>query len=272
MVSAEFNEQIDIQTTRSNQVKVQSDNMAADHYLQSDFIEDEASLEKWKSLSSRVDESEANPSGGFECNICLDAVQDPVVTICGHLYCWSCIYRWINRRNNDSPENPDQQQPQCPVCKSELSEKTLIPLYGRGRTTSSSASDLGILVPRRPPSPRCGFNMLIPNITTGNSLPAQRRQQSYVDPSRPFHPSSPMIGIGRMTPTVIDPVVGMFGEMAYSRIFGNWDTTPHTYPNSYHLAGSSSPRVRRHILRTDKSLSRVCFFLFCCVMLCLVLF
>lgn len=259
--------------------------MAADHYLQRaaiqrDFTEDEASLEKWKSLSPRVDESEANPSGGFECNICLDVVQDPVVTICGHLYCWPCIYRWINRHDN-SPENLDHQQPQCPVCKSELSEKTLIPLYGRGKTMSSSkdkASNLGILIPQRPPSPRCGVNMLIPNITTGHSLPPQRHRPSYVDPSQPFFPSpsshmaSPMIGIGAMTPNVIDPMVGMFWEMIYSRIFGNSDTTLYTYPNSYHLAGSSSPRLRRHIVQTDKSLSRVCFFLFCCVLLCLVLF
>lgn len=259
--------------------------MAADHYLQRaaiqrDFTEDEASLEKWKSLSPRVDESEANPSGGFECNICLDVVQDPVVTICGHLYCWPCIYRWINRHDN-SPENLDHQQPQCPVCKSELSEKTLIPLYGRGKTMSSSkdkASNLGILIPQRPPSPRCGVNTLIPNITTGHSLPPQRHRPSYVDPSQPFFPSpsshmaSPMIGIGAMTPNVIDPMVGMFWEMIYSRIFGNSDTTLYTYPNSYHLAGSSSPRLRRHIVQTDKSLSRVCFFLFCCVLLCLVLF
>ena len=29
----------------------------------------------------------------FECNICLDAARDPVVTQCGHLYCWPCLHR-----------------------------------------------------------------------------------------------------------------------------------------------------------------------------------
>ena len=29
----------------------------------------------------------------FECNICFDAAKDPVVTQCGHLYCWSCLHQ-----------------------------------------------------------------------------------------------------------------------------------------------------------------------------------
>ena len=32
-------------------------------------------------------------SSPFECNICLELARDPVVTYCGHLYCWPCIYR-----------------------------------------------------------------------------------------------------------------------------------------------------------------------------------
>ena len=29
----------------------------------------------------------------FECNICYEIAREPVVTLCGHLYCWPCIYR-----------------------------------------------------------------------------------------------------------------------------------------------------------------------------------
>lgn len=31
----------------------------------------------------------------FDCNICLESVEEPVVTRCGHLYCWSCLYKWL---------------------------------------------------------------------------------------------------------------------------------------------------------------------------------
>ena len=34
-------------------------------------------------------------SSPFDCNICLEALNEPVVTQCGHLYCWPCLYTWI---------------------------------------------------------------------------------------------------------------------------------------------------------------------------------
>ncbi|KAL0320328.1 UNVERIFIED_CONTAM: E3 ubiquitin-protein ligase RMA1H1 [Sesamum radiatum] len=242
--------------------------------IQRDFNEAEASFENWKSLTSTLDEPETNSSGGFECNICLDLVQDPVVTFCGHLYCWPCIYKWISCQDT-SPENPYHQKPQCPVCKTEVSQKTLIPLYGRGQTPNSPQDECSHLIPQRPPSPRCRGGTLLLNMTSNHMSPIhQLHRRSYAQPSSPYHvgghPASPMLG--GSTTHLADPMIGMFGEMVYARIFGNSETTLYTYPNSYHLAGSSSPRLRRHMMQTDRSLSRVCFFLCCCVVLCLLLF
>ena len=59
----------------------------------------------------------------FDCNICFDEVQEPVISLCGHLYCWPCIFRWIQR----------VPQPLCPVCKAGIGEDKLIPVYGRGK-------------------------------------------------------------------------------------------------------------------------------------------
>ena len=29
----------------------------------------------------------------FDCHICYDTAREPVVTLCGHLYCGPCLYR-----------------------------------------------------------------------------------------------------------------------------------------------------------------------------------
>eukprot|EP00053_Salpingoeca_punica_P019493 m.197451 g.197451 ORF g.197451 m.197451 type:complete len:202 (+) comp17665_c0_seq1:255-860(+) len=56
----------------------------------------------------------------FDCSICLDVVSNPVVTPCGHLYCWSCLREWLSTRES------------CPVCKAKVTADTVIPLYVRG--------------------------------------------------------------------------------------------------------------------------------------------
>ncbi|WMV60297.1 hypothetical protein MTR67_053682 [Solanum verrucosum] len=56
------------------------------------------------------------------------------------------------------------------------------------------------------------------------------------------------------------------GEIFYARMFGN------SLNSSYNLAGSNSPRLRRQLSHADRSLSRVCFFLCCCLVTCLMLF
>lgn len=59
----------------------------------------------------------------FDCNICLETASEPIVTLCGHLYCWGCIYKW----------QEVQECPQCPICKCAISRERMLPIYGRGR-------------------------------------------------------------------------------------------------------------------------------------------
>ncbi|KAK4760858.1 hypothetical protein SAY87_005751 [Trapa incisa] len=88
-----------------------------------------------------------NEAGDFECNICFELAQDPVVTLCGHLYCWPCLYRWLRHHS---------QCHECPVCKALIEEEKLVPLYGRGKSSADprSKSDPGIDIPNRPSGQR----------------------------------------------------------------------------------------------------------------------
>lgn len=41
------------------------------------------------------DDDELSDSSTYECNICYELAREPVVTMCGHLYCWPCLYRYV---------------------------------------------------------------------------------------------------------------------------------------------------------------------------------
>lgn len=103
-------------------------------------------------MASRVGESSASVDGGkdsgsFECNICLELAQDPVVTLCGHLFCWPCLYEWLHVHAHS---------PECPVCKAVVEEEKLVPLYGRGKSSVHPRlrSVAVIQIPSRPAGQR----------------------------------------------------------------------------------------------------------------------
>ncbi|CAA6659191.1 unnamed protein product [Spirodela intermedia] len=81
----------------------------------------------------------------FECNICLELAKEPVVTPCGHLFCWPCMYQWLHLHCHYN---------ECPVCKGDIRESTLVPIYGRGssgsRTEEVEDGDSGLKIPPGP--------------------------------------------------------------------------------------------------------------------------
>lgn len=81
----------------------------------------------------------------FDCNICFDLAKDPVVTCCGHLFCWQCLYRWLHL-HSDAKE--------CPVCKGEVTIKNVTPIYGRGNNVRGPEEDITLKVPPRPQAKR----------------------------------------------------------------------------------------------------------------------
>jgi len=106
-------------------------------------------------------ESSKKPEGLFDCNICLDAAREPVVSLCGHLFCWPCLHQWLETR-------PHGQV--CPVCKSIVTRDKVVPLYGRG----TERKDPRDKVPPRPKGQRTEFDY-------GASMPAQFEYTNFDD-------------------------------------------------------------------------------------------
>lgn len=233
--------------------------MAFEHYFS----------EGWKSIPNAVTETE-NSNGCFDCNICLDFAHEPVVTLCGHLYCWPCIYKWLHVQSDSLA--PDEH-PQCPVCKADISHTTMVPLYGRGQASAQchhdgkASSYCDLFIPPRPPASGAQAFMATSS-QSGQQLPYRNPYQGHHEEDA----TTQMLNLGAtMTPGYQNPVVGMFGEMVYAGVFGNSQNL-HAYPNSYQLMGGNSPRLRRQEMLADKSLNRISIFLFCCFLLCLIVF
>lgn len=84
----------------------------------------------------------------FDCNICLDVAKDPILTCCGHLFCWSCFYQLSYVHSNVK---------ECPECQGEVTDTSIIPIYGHGngnRAQKSKPNDSGLKVPPRPRAQR----------------------------------------------------------------------------------------------------------------------
>lgn len=232
--------------------------------------------QEWKSIPAITTESE-KISACFDCSICLDSARDPVVTLCGHLYCWPCIYKWLKFQSDSL--SSDECAP-CPVCKAEISNASIVPLYGRGKTLSGDEPHEKSASPNEiPPRPNVSARHLQMSSShhDGGQLPNHNSRGSYQNFLHPetingegLLPGLPNLG-STTANAVCHPVVGMFGEMVYARVFGNSESL-YAYPNSYYTAGSRNARLRRQEIVANKSLSRVSFFLFCCVLLCLILF
>ncbi|KAF3449983.1 hypothetical protein FNV43_RR06062 [Rhamnella rubrinervis] len=85
---------------------------------------------------------ESNRGSYFDCNICLYMARDPILTCCGHLFCWPCFYQL---------SYTDLNAKECPVCKGEVTDTSIIPIYGGGNGNYSRKSKAsGLEVPPRP--------------------------------------------------------------------------------------------------------------------------
>ncbi|MCO5560324.1 hypothetical protein L7F22_013936 [Adiantum nelumboides] len=66
----------------------------------------------------------------FACSICLrDSPKEPVLTCCGHVFCWRCIYHWLGKKHA------------CPLCNGYLSSSSdFTPIYSSSGTDDPAAA------------------------------------------------------------------------------------------------------------------------------------
>jgi len=221
-------------------------------------------------------------SGSFDCSICLDFAADPVVTLCGHLYCWPCIYEWLRPTvGSASTDNRTAARQQCPVCKAALSADSLVPLYGRGGSPKKSLD--GMAIPRRPTVHR-------ENVVHQHTQSAvDDRHHHNMEPSPPLrplrhahhhsaatefdfvYPPSPM-GRGLIHSTA-GGVLGGMAEAVLPWAFGGQVPPSMLYTSPYSVVDHTvGPRLRRQQMEVERSLHQIWFFLFVFVVLCLLLF
>ncbi|KAL7258354.1 hypothetical protein ACSBR1_004472 [Camellia fascicularis] len=98
-------------------------------------------------LESDTDVKKVVGDGGgfFDCNICLDMAREPILTCCGHLFCWACFYQLPYVYSTAK---------ECPVCKGEVTDRNITPIYGNGKFTHMSDSESSLKVPPRPQAHR----------------------------------------------------------------------------------------------------------------------
>ena len=82
-------------------------------------------------------------SKNFECTICLETAKEPVLTKCGHMFCWPCIYNWLDSK---------QGRAKCPNCKNEITKNDLIPVYANDENKENT--DRFKNIPKRPKAER----------------------------------------------------------------------------------------------------------------------
>lgn len=94
--------------------------------------------EKSQSNTNSDDEQHANKSERWHCPICKNELKSPVVTPCGHIFCWPCISKHL--------QNEEETQKVCPVCSKHIDIDKVVPIYGQ----TNQAKDNEVPPPPKP--------------------------------------------------------------------------------------------------------------------------
>jgi hypothetical protein len=195
------------------------------------------------------DKPDDNESGGlFECNICFEQATEPVITVCGHLFCWPCLYRWLQAQQNANS--------QCPVCKAGIQRDKIIPIYGRGRDTPSADTT-------RAPTASSSTDENIPN------RPRGQRPDAPINPNYNPFAGHPFFSNAHHSPFF---TFGGMHSIQFSDVRSFFPFTPHLWSGLFNSntpipAESLDPNIQQRAF-----MSRLLMFIGCLLILILILF
>ncbi|GLU13682.1 hypothetical protein SLE2022_302990 [Rubroshorea leprosula] len=207
--------------------------------------------------SPRCSGNSSIDAGDFECNICFDLAQDPIVTLCGHLYCWPCLYRWLHHHSHSQ---------ECPVCKALIQEDKLVPLYGRGnaQTDPRSKSYPGMEIPHRPAGQR---PETAPPPPTNQFADYGFGLRGGFMPMATARIGNFTMGFGGLIPSLFNIHFHGFPD---ATVYGTTSGFPYGFnaSNSGHVRGFPQPTSRGH--QADNVLKNLFFFIACLVIFALI--
>ncbi|XP_030371050.1 uncharacterized protein LOC115621524 [Scaptodrosophila lebanonensis] len=88
----------------------------------------------------------------YKCNVCHKYVRGGVITICGHMFCWVCLWPTLHGRNH----------PKCPRCQRRLIlHEDIMPFHGEGPTAGADDANI-VAQPGNVPRPS-GLYLSEPN-------------------------------------------------------------------------------------------------------------
>ena len=131
-------------------------------------------------METNTNKAEGCTGNFFDCNVCFRMARDPVLTCCGHLFCWSCFYRLSNAYSNAK---------ECPMCEGEVMETCIIPIYGCASVNNSDWQELketGSGVPARPRARRIESTRQRRPLFRSRGASSNYRHTSSHQISRPF--------------------------------------------------------------------------------------
>lgn len=108
----------------------------------------------------------------FECYICYNPAREPVLTKCGHLFCWPCLYTWA-----PTPRT-------CPVCRAKIDPWNVIciqtPHSDSGEGSGAKAEKDSGIPPRPKPSPP-PFRKVVDPVVEAMSRDSAHQHNNHVE-------------------------------------------------------------------------------------------